>query len=702
MKKLSKEAIRKKRNALNRVISNRILVLSFVILAVFGVILGRLIYLQAIAHDEYMAKQDDYTSIRQYTQPPRGQIYDRNGNVLAKTVVSHNIVYTTPNNMSAEDYLLYADRVNTVFDVSMDDFSDQDKKEAYITYTRFLDQNDPKYQGLYLLSDDQRKDYESGAWGTDTNSKLYNLQMRAITDDILNEIDEKDLKTYAIYNRMMANASTGQESTILEDVDDQDVAYLVEHKTEFPGFDVNFGGWKREYPYGESLSDVLGSVSTSTEGLPDSSSNYYRSKGYQFNAQVGKSGLEYQYNDILSGTEEIAKITYDSNGLAHKEIIQEARKGNDIYLSIDMDIQQALDEQIKTVLDANAGTKNREAFNSLYMSMMDPQNGDVIAMSGYQKDLETGQMTYFASGNYLTLANPGSCVKGATVYMGESEGVMQPGEVVNDTVMNIGGEEFGSFANHGIVNDVQALSVSSNVYMFNIAIRLGGDEYHEGEPLNIPDVQGSLDLMRHYYSMFGLGNETGLDVPEETQAYIGVNDSPGMLLNYSIGQFDMYSPIQMLQYVSTIAADGKMYKPQLMDYAMEVNSDQVFDVNEPVLKNELPEENKQYLERVQEGFKACVDDGNCYDTLRNLPAQMAAKTGTAEVEEWTTANLVGYGPYENPSVAFACIAPLSSVNNSSVSPNICANNVVGPVLQKYFEKYPTAEMQQAAAQAAQQ
>lgn len=278
--------------------------------------------------------------------------------------------------------------------------------------------------------------------------------------------------------------------------------------------------------------------------------------------------------------------------------------------------------------------------------------------------------------------------------MGESEGVMQPGEYINDTVMNIGGEEFGSFSNHGVVNDIQALSVSSNVYMFHIAIRLGGDTYKEGEPLNIPNVTGSLDLMRHYYSMFGLGNETGLDVPEETPAYIGVNDSPGMLLNYAIGQFDMYSPMQMLQYVSTIAADGKMYKPHLMTHAMEVNSDQVFDVQEPQLKNTLPEENQAILDRVQEGFKACVDDGNCFEGLQNQPYSMAAKTGTAEVEEWTTANIVGYGPYEDPSVAFACIAPTSSVNNQSVSPNICATQVVGPVLQTYFEKYPQEDAAQ--------
>lgn len=689
-----RQILQKSRAALDKVISNRILILALVIVSAFVVLFGRLIYLQAFEHDAYMEKQDDYTSIKQYTQAPRGQIFDRNGKVLAKTVVSHNIVYTSPNNLKTEDYLVYANRVATVFDVKKEDFSDRELKEAYITYCNLLPNDDPKFQGLYLLSDEDRAAYQNGDWGSQANSKLYSAQMKALTDEELASIDENDLITYAVYDRMLANASTGQESTILEDVDDQDVAYLVEHKTEFPGFDVNFGGWKREYPYGESLSDVLGSVSTSTEGLPDQSSDYYRSKGYQFNAQVGKSGLEYEYNDILSGTEEIAKITYDSNGLAHKEIIQEAKRGNDIYLSIDIDVQQTLDETIKNVLSAAGGTANRENFNSLYMTMLDPRNGDVIAMSGYQMNLDDRSMTYFASGNYLTLANPGSCVKGATVYMGQSEGVVSEGEVINDTVLNIGGEEFGSFAkNHGPVNDVQALSVSSNVYMFNIAMRLGGYNYVEGEPLQINNVQQSLDLMRHYYSLFGLGNQTGLDVPEETSAYIGVNNTPGMLLNYSIGQFDMYSPIQMAQYAGVIAEDGKMYQPTFYNYSKEVNSDQIFDVKEPVLKNTLPEENQSHLDRVQEGFKACVDDGNCYNALYSMDYNMAAKTGTAEVEEWTTANLVGYGPYEDPTVAFACIAPTSSVNNSSVSENICASQVVGPALNKYFELYPSEGLQ---------
>ena len=101
---------------------------------------------------------------------------------------------------------------------------------------------------------------------------------------------------------------------MLEDVDDEKVAYLVEHKGAFPGFDVDLGSWKREYPYGDTLRDVLGTVTTSTQGVPSELSDYYQALGYPLNARVGSSGLEYQYEGLLSGTRKVSSIEYDEDG----------------------------------------------------------------------------------------------------------------------------------------------------------------------------------------------------------------------------------------------------------------------------------------------------------------------------------------------------------------------------------------------------
>ncbi len=681
-----KKVVRQK--AIDRVISKRIRVLSLIIAVVFVTIFIRLIYLQVFSYHDYVQKKDDYTSIYQYTSAPRGNILDCKGRVLAKTVVSHNIVFTSPNNMSTEDYLIYANRIAKVFDVPLSDFSEQAKKEAYIAWKNTLDADDPEYAANHLLTEKERTAYSSGIWGNERESRRYALLISRIGEDELKEMSDEEMVTYILYSRMISNLSTGQESVILEDIPDDDVAYLMEHKTEFPGFDVDFGGWKREYPYGETLSDVLGTVSTNTEGLPAESKDYYLAKGYQLNAPVGKSGLEYQYNDLLSGTNEINKITYDSNGLAVKEMIQSGRKGNDIVISIDIDLQQVIDDTVRSTLEKNAGTRNRENFSSLFMCMENPNDGSLLALSGYQMDLETRKMTYFASGNYVSLVNPGSAIKGATVYMGLSEHVVSPGEVILDEVMNLNGEEFGSFENHGPVNDIQALEVSSNVYMFHIAIRLGGGTYVPGKMPAFSDLQGTFNKMRNYYSLFGLGNKTNLDIPGEVQGYMGVASSPGILLNYSIGQLDMYTPVQLLSYVSTIATSGSLYQPHFLEYAKEVGGDEVLDAFGKKLISTLPEQNEEYLNRVREGFRACVTSGNCGDPLKDMEIPMAAKTGTAEVNEWTTANLVGFGPYDDPKVSFACMSPTSSVNSQSVAPNICTTEVVGPVLKTYFELYP--------------
>lgn len=669
-------------------ISHRIIVFSIVILLGFLAVFFRLVYIQVISHDEYTQKKDDYTSIVQYISAPRGQIYDCNGKVLAATVVSHNIVYTSPQNMSQDDYELYAGRIVEVFDIKKASISDTEKKEAYITHKSFLDRKDPEYRANHLLTEKELEAYQNGEWGSNAESRRYQILLRRIKDDEIDEMSDTELKVAAVYNRMIKNASSGQENVVIEDVSDEDVSYLVEHKTEFPGFDVDFGGWKREYPYKETLSDVLGTVSSNTEGLPSENADYYLQKGYQYNSTVGKSGLEFQYNDILAGTAQESMITYDSKGLAHRHITRQAVRGNDIYLTVDIDLQQELDSVVKQTLQTYGGTQNRDNFSSLFMCMENPNDGSLLALSGYQMDLDSRKMTYFASGCYQSLANPGSSVKGATVYMGESEKVIKPGEVIMDQTMNIAGQEFASYETHGAVDDVRALSVSSNVYMFNIAIRLGGATYEPGGPLGISDIQGTVNLMRSYYSMFGLGNKTGLDIPDEVSGYMGAVREPGMLLNYAIGQLDMYTPLQLLQYVSIIAEDGNGYRPSLMKYIKEVNSDQVIEVGPGHIQTKLPSKNRKYLERVQAGFRDCVSGGNAGEPLQQMANAVAGKTGTAEVTDWTTAVFVGYAPYEDPQVSFACVAPTSGINEQNVAPNICSFEVVPLALNNYFSRYP--------------
>ena len=142
----------------------------------------------------YTAKREDYTSIKQYTSAPRGQIYDCKGRILAKTVVSHNIVFTSPNNIDEDDYELYAKRIVKVFSVSAKDFTDEDKKQAYITYKSFLSPSDSEYAANHLLTAKELKQYKNGAWGDDAESKRYQILMNRIGKKQIGEMSQAESK----------------------------------------------------------------------------------------------------------------------------------------------------------------------------------------------------------------------------------------------------------------------------------------------------------------------------------------------------------------------------------------------------------------------------------------------------------------------------------------------------------------------------
>lgn len=669
------------------VVSKRLMVFAVVICVLFGAVFLRLFQIQVLSHEEYTAKTEIYNTVPQSSSTPRGEIYDRNGKVIAKTVVSHNIIYTQPESITTQEKWDLAKQFASTFDVDPDELTMSQRKDLYIFLTSLLDADDPSYQCNDLLSEEELQQYNSGAWGDEAESRRTQLLHERITSDMLDVLSDEEKAGYVIYSRMVSG-TLQQSKTVLEDVDDEKVAYLVEHKGAFPGFDVDLGSWKREYPYGDTLRDVLGTVTTSTQGVPSELSDYYQALGYPLNARVGSSGLEYQYEGLLSGSRKVSSIEYDEDGNAVIQDQEPGKKGYDIYLTIDIELQQELDRVVKETLENAADNPYRGDFTNLYVCIMDPNTGEVLAMSGYQRDTESEEVTPFASGNYLSYTNPGSIVKGATLYMGLNEGVVEPGEVINDAPMYIAGTPVkASYRNYGPINDIESLEVSSNVYMFNIAIRLAGSEYVPYQSLGITDPAPTFELMRSYYSMFGLGNVTGLDVPGEVGGYVGFSTEAGKLLDFAIGQYDMYTPIQILQYVSTIANDGKVMRPHLFSYATEVNSTNVVYSysNEQVstISGDLT-----YLERVQQGFRACVTSGNCGSAAYSRDEGVAGKTGTAEVGDSTSTAFIGYAPYEEPKMSFACIAPTSSDTGNNLQANVCTTEVMGPVLEKYFELYP--------------
>ena len=679
-KKLSRSSdVLKTQNDYFKIVNRRIFIFGIIICLIFAVVSVRLVFLQIRNQEDYAAKLENYSSQKQTDSTARGEMVDRNGKVIAKTVSSHNIVYFPPKDTTSEEQWELAQTFAKDFKVDHKGMTNSDYQDLYMFLHK--DEKGNKDSGKNLLSEQEKE--------TLTAEEQEKKIRSRITMKMVDELADDDIKdAFSVY-LSMRKLPNNQNKVILEDVDSDSVAKLMDNKDKYRGFDVNLGSWKREYPYKDTLRDVLGSITTSKQGVPSELRSYYEAMGYSLTDRVGQSGLEKQYEDLLSGTPRVSEISYDSDGTAIMNETSSGKNGYDLHLTIDVELQKKVDDILEDTLKKYAGTAGREKFKKAIVVLMNPQTGEIYAMSGKYLD-EDGKIQNYSSGAYLDAFASGSVVKGATVYMMLDQGIQTRYSTEQDEQMKIAGTPFKqSFNTYGTVNSIRALAVSSNVYMFKSVIKLAGGNYVYNQPLGITNemAQKTFKLMRNYYSMFGLGTKTGLDVPNEAQGFTGNTMNPGLLLDYSIGQYDNYTPIQLVQYAATIANGGKKVQPKLVNTATEVNTDYTVYENKTQVLSALPG-SKEDLETIQMGFREVVAGEHAIDPIKALDVQVAAKTGTAEVGDYTNASLVGYAPYDKEAkVAFACSVPESATNDQSVAGNLCAYNIMPEVLKEFFKKY---------------
>ncbi|QTM99839.1 penicillin-binding protein 2 [Sediminibacillus dalangtanensis] len=619
---------------------------------------------------------------------PRGKMYDRYGRLVLDNEPVRSITYTAPKNgAKPEKRLKLAKKLAGYIDIedAEDKVSERDKKE----YWYLLNEED----ALEKLTDEEKEEMDNG--------DQYNTMLKRITEEELAEIEWDDdlLEVIAIKKELDAASELSPHIVKNEGVTEEEYAKVSEHLGELEGIDATID-WNRISAVEGTFSDIIGSVSSTERGIPKENEQYYLSRGYSPNDRVGISGLEEQYEAELKGTKEkVEYITNSSGEVVNTEVVTEGQRGNDLMLTIDMELQQAVDkivrEELKTAIEMRP-SKNQYMTDALVV-MMDPQTGEVLTMSGQHYDREENE---YRNQSYRTLYDahrPGSAVKGATVLSGLDAGVIKPGTVFHDTEIKIGQLKKSSYKNLGNVSDVEALEKSSNVYMFHIAMRMAGEfNYHYGMKSMNFDPQ-SFTTMRNYFKQFGLGVETGVDYPFEATGYVGPNPQGGNLLDFAIGQYDTYTTMQLAQYVSTIANDGYRIRPRLVSEIRSPKPDRnelgavVESFNTEVL-NKIEMDDK-YLDRVHEGFRRVITQGTAanHGWEKYSDYKVAAKTGTAENEVYKDGkkladtenlSLVGYAPYDEPEVAFAIIVP----NNGTGNGQYDINHKIGTrIIGKYFE-----------------
>ncbi|MFR4954414.1 peptidoglycan D,D-transpeptidase FtsI family protein [Enterococcus gallinarum] len=669
--------------------------LFFVIFGLFVALIVQLGYLQIVNGDNIEKQLKASSVVEVNGSSPRGMIYDASGKPLVKNQANEAITFTRGNKMTAEDLLKTAQKLATLIDIPIDkNLTERDLKDFWLA--------DPEN---LKKAQDQLSSKQKALGASDQ----YAATVDKVTDEDI-AFNDDQLKVASIFKRMNSAQSLSTVYLKNSDVSDEELAIVAENMTELPGVSTGTD-WTRKIVEGSSLASLIGTVTTEEQGIPEENLDEYLAKGYARNDRVGRSYLEKQYEEVLQGSKSKSQITLDnSNNIESQKEIYAGSKGDNLVLTLDAKFQKEVDEilqdNFKSLMDSGAA----EYSPGVYAVAINPKTGGILAMSGYQHEAESSKLQENAIGTFINAFVPGSVVKGGTLAAGWENGVLNGNEVLYDQPIRIGSDVKASIfnptgANNRNLSAEQALEVSSNSYMMQVALRLMGIEYQPG--ISIPTVDRQTEAyskLRTAFASFGMGTKTGIDLPGEATGIstpvdkLDTVSDGGKILDLAFGQFDTYTTLQLAQYAATVANGGQRLQPHIVSgiYGNDETGGlgSLKSAVEPTVLNEVGLTTDQ-MKIIQNGFYDAVHGTDAWATATGLASakmELSAKTGTAETpivdENGKTINLVNlnivaYGPSDDADIAVAVVLP--QVKSSTTShPNV---KIVKEIMDAYYDLY---------------
>lgn len=414
----------------------------------------------------------------------------------------------------------------------------------------------------------------------------------------------------------------------------------------------------------EYAAHILGRVSP----MYDTDWEYYKTldedgdgePDYNQNDTIGRDGVEAAFESELRGTAGIRTIERNTNGkIVSQEWIKEPEPGNNVVLTLDIDLQKKVEDVLNTTIPALESTDTQGAA----CVILDVNNSDVLACASYPtfnlatysqdyKENAENPLTPFINRALQGLYPPGSTFKMVTAIGGLEEGIITPSTTIYDSGRYTYYRDYqprcwifwqyGSI--HGLQNVSQAITNSCNYFFFDVGRQLG------------------IERLGDYAARFGLGQKTGIELPEKAGVMAGPEFTEslggvwynGNTLSASIGQeSSQFTPIQLANYIAALVNGGVRNATHLLKEVKSSDYSQILKTYEPRVLSTIEIKDKN-LEAVKAGMLEVTEKSYYY---RDLDIKVGAKTGTAQVSSTENSNAVYvcFAPYEDPEIALAMV-----------------------------------------------
>lgn len=666
-----------------------------VVIVISVIFIATLFNLQIVNGENYREQSEKRMLRTKNITAPRGEIYDRNGVILATNKLSYDVE-------------LYKVRVST-----------KEQNDGILRLVEILNENSDKVYSTFPVNDDLNgfnfeNTEEEQKWKKEMkldstltfdqviDKYIEKYELQDYSDNRLNQIKMIEIK----YEANLNGYSLFNSATIAKDISQKSVAKIGEEKYKIYGISI-VSVPKRYYPNGNLLSHTIGYVSKINSEEYEKRKN----EGYSVNSVVGKAGIEQSFEKYLRGNDGVIKEETDTLGnVSSQTETTEAKSGDNVTLTIDYRLQKVAEESLlNTINGLQNGTLVGKKFsdaNAGAVVVLDVDSGEVLASASYPtydinsliggislKDWNALQnnslhpmLNRVVSGTY----SPGSTFK---MLVGMA-GLMNGKITVDEKYYDPGIYPYGyhpkcwlytdRHMTHGWINIEGAIKGSCNCYFYEVGRRIGISEIVK------------------YAKLFGLGQKTGIELSGEAAGTIaGADDksedglkSPwylGDTLSAAIGQSgSSYTPIQLANYIATIANGGKLNKVSLIksvDNEVAGTSESLADINKYTseytgvnFEEKDLNINSEYIDAIKKGMLSVTSEtgGTSYIVFKNSDIQVAGKTGTAQVPNGNNNGIfVGFAPYDNPKIAVVAVIQHGGEGTYTA-------NVVKPIMEEYF------------------